>query len=252
MELLPLLFLSFCFLTLSGLTFAAESGPPDTRVIVMEDDDVILPCSLSTNENIEKKLFVWKKEGTVPLKEVFMYDDGTYKGQYEEFKGRVSHFPEQLKHGNASIRMKKTQLEDQGNYTCSFPEMKSTKIFRIELVVGAASEPYVRMLQEKGLLECKVSGAYPKPTLAWRDSDNKTLESVQLKDKEEQGRFYIVIQTTVTNPGCYHCVATQIEISHQIPSSETCMHDDIRSESGIIEATLVSVIFGIIGIVVAF
>lgn len=98
-------------------------------------------------------------------------------------------------------------------------------MFVVYVFTGAASEPYVRMLQEKGLLECKVSGAYPKPTLAWRDSDNKTLESVQLKDKEERGRFYIVIQTTVTNPGCYHCVATQIEILHQIPSSETCMHD---------------------------
>uniref|UniRef100_A0A3Q4GFJ7 Ig-like domain-containing protein n=1 Tax=Neolamprologus brichardi TaxID=32507 RepID=A0A3Q4GFJ7_NEOBR len=106
-------------------------GPPDTRVIVLEDDDVILPCSLSTNQNIEKELFVWKKEGTVPLKEVFMFDDGTYsRGQDDEFKGRVSHFPEQLKHGNASIRMKQTRLEDNGNYTCSFPVMQlSVKTF---------------------------------------------------------------------------------------------------------------------------
>lgn len=114
------------------------SVPPDSRVIVMEDDDVILPCSLSTNQNIEKELFVWKKEGTVPLKEVFMFDAGTYnKGQDDEFKGRVSHFPEQLKYGNASITMSKTKLEDQGNYTCSFPVMQpSVKTSRIELVVG--------------------------------------------------------------------------------------------------------------------
>lgn len=104
----------------------------------MEDDYVILPCSLSTNQNIEKELFVWKKEGTVPLKEVFMFDDGTYsRGQDEEFKGRVSHFPEQLKHGNASITMKQARLEDNGNYTCSFPVMQSSvKTFHIELVVG--------------------------------------------------------------------------------------------------------------------
>ncbi|XP_063328841.1 butyrophilin-like protein 9 [Pelmatolapia mariae] len=146
MELLPLLFLSFCFLTLSGLTFGAESGPPDSRVIVMEDDDVILPCSLSTNENIEKELFVWKKEGTVPLKEVFMFDAGTYsKGQDDEFNGRVSHFPEQLKHGNASIRMSKTKLEDRGIYTCSFPVMQpSVKTSRIELVVGSEIKVVVR------------------------------------------------------------------------------------------------------------
>ncbi|XP_039468622.1 CD276 antigen homolog [Oreochromis aureus] len=143
MELLPLLFLSFCFLTLSGLTFGAESGPPDTRVIVMEDDDVILPCSLSTNQNIEKELFVWKKEGTVPQKEVFMYVGGKHynnglPGQDEQFRDRVSHFPEELKYGNASIRIKQTKLEDKGIYTCIFPDIKpSGKTSRIELVVGS-------------------------------------------------------------------------------------------------------------------
>ncbi|XP_039468540.1 butyrophilin-like protein 1 isoform X2 [Oreochromis aureus] len=223
MELL--LFLSFCFLTLSGLTFGAESGPPDSRVIVMEDDDVTLPCSLSTNENIEKKLFVWKKEGTVPLKEVFMYDAGTYsRGQDDEFKGRVSHFPEQLKYGNASIRMSKTTLEDRGIYICSFPVMQpSVKTSRIELVVGAAPEPYVTILKEKGLLQCKVPGASPKPTVEWWDSDNKKLPSKTVQDEEEQGRFHVTVQTTVTEPGCYHCVATQMEKWHRI-SSEICVH----------------------------
>ncbi|XP_005948525.2 butyrophilin-like protein 10 isoform X3 [Haplochromis burtoni] len=209
MELPPLLFLSFCFLTLSGRTFAAESGPPDSRVIVMEDNDVILPCSLSTNQNIEKELFVWKKEGTVPLKEVFMFDPSTYnKGQDDEFKGRVSHFPEQLKYGNASIRMNKTKLEDQGNYTCSFPVMQpSVKTSRIELVVegilkvrnvsGAASHPSVTNLEEEdhwALLECDVKNASPEPSVEWWDSD--------------------------------------------------------RSGTGMMRATIVSVIFGIIGIVV--
>ncbi|XP_006809598.1 CD276 antigen-like isoform X1 [Neolamprologus brichardi] len=236
MELLALLFPSFCFLTLSGLTFGAESGPPDTRVIVLEDDDVILPCSLSTNQNIEKELFVWKKEGTVPLKEVFMFDDGTYsRGQDDEFKGRVSHFPEQLKHGNASIRMKQTRLEDNGNYTCSFPVMQlSVKTFRIELVVGgklklrnfpgAARKPYVTILKDKGLLQCEVPGASPKPTVEWKDSNGKPLPSKMVQDEEEQGRFHLTIQTTVTDPGCYHCVATQMEKWHQI-SSEICVHD---------------------------
>ncbi|XP_039468523.1 butyrophilin-like protein 10 isoform X2 [Oreochromis aureus] len=340
MELLPLLFLSFCFLTLSGLTFGAESASP---VIVMEDDDVILPCSLSTNENIESMLFVWKKEGTVPRKEVFMYDAGTdSKGQDEEFKGRVSHFPEQLKHGNASIRINKTTLEDNGNYTCSFPIIQSSgKTFRIELVVGAAPQPsvtnldqtndwallqcdvqgaypkptvewwnsnnqtipseepqvskngerfyvtlkatvrkidryrcvatqkeihhqiykeinvhlngaapkpYVTMLETKGQLECEVLGASPKPTVEWWDNNNKTLHSKMLQYKEEHGLSYITIQTTVTKPGCYRCVATQMDIGHQIPSSKICVHDVTRSGTGMTRAALVSVIFGIVGI----
>lgn len=105
-------------------------------MIVKEDDDAILPCSLSTNENIESIVFDWKKEETV---QVFMYNKGDHHNngltdQNEQFKSRVTHFPEELKHGNASIRIKEIKREDKGNYTCFFP--KSRKIFNVELVVG--------------------------------------------------------------------------------------------------------------------
>uniref|UniRef100_A0AAZ1Y1X1 Ig-like domain-containing protein n=1 Tax=Oreochromis aureus TaxID=47969 RepID=A0AAZ1Y1X1_OREAU len=232
MELLPLLFLSFCFLTLSGLTFGAESGPPDTRVIVMEDDDVILPCSLSTNQNIEKELFVWKKEGTVPLKEVFMFDAGTYsKGQDDEFKGRVSHFPEQLKYGNASIRMSKTKLEDRGIYTCSFPVMQpSVKTSRIELVVG--SEIKVVGEGSDAILPCSLSTkeSVVQKLFDWRKKAPNTQEVFMYnggihynnglpgQDEHFRGRVshfpqelqfgnasIIIRNTTVADSGVYTC-----------------------------------------------
>ncbi|XP_076740462.1 butyrophilin-like protein 2 [Maylandia zebra] len=237
MELPPLLFLSFCFLTLSGRTFAAESETPVARVTVREDDDVILPCSLDTNENIESMLFDWVKE--VPRKEVFMYRNRSHynnglPGQDVEFKGRVSHYPEELKYGNASIRLKQTRLEDKGTYTCIFPEIKPReKIFRIELVVGAAPKPYVTILKEKGLLQCQVPGASPKPTVEWWDSDNKTLPFKTVQDEEQQGRFHVTVQTTVTEPGCYHCVATQMEKWHRI-SSEICVHHGLPEWAAIL------------------
>ncbi|CAI5686574.1 unnamed protein product [Oreochromis niloticus] len=252
MELL--LFLSFCFLTLSGLTFGAESGTPVARVTVREDDDVILPCSLDTNENIESMLFDWVKEE--PRKEVFMYRNRNHynnglPGQDVEFKGRVSHFPEELKYGNASIKLKQTRVEDNGTYTCIFPDIKpSEKIFRIELVVGAAPEPYVTILKEKGLLQCKVPGASPKPTVEWRDSDNKTLLSKTVQDEEEQGRFHIIVQTTVTEPGCYHCVATQMEKWHRI-SSEICVHHVLPEWAAILIGGFIVVIIVGVGVAVA-
>lgn len=104
-----------------------------TSVTVKEDDDAILPCSLGTNENIESKLFDWKKEETV---NVFLYkpDNNPRSNPGDNFKGRVSHFPGELEHGNASIKIIKTRLEDKGNYTCLF--LDNRKKFRVELVVG--------------------------------------------------------------------------------------------------------------------
>ncbi|XP_073324549.1 V-set domain-containing T-cell activation inhibitor 1-like [Pagrus major] len=133
MELLPLVCL--CLLSCSGETSAAGDG---VKVVVKEDDDAVLPCSLSNKEDITGKLFDWKKDGQ---KEVFMYDSGIHynnglSGQDEQFKGRVSHFQDQLKNGDASIKITKTKMADSGNYSCIFPRPEPRQTFNIELVVG--------------------------------------------------------------------------------------------------------------------
>ncbi|XP_038552838.1 immunoglobulin superfamily member 11-like isoform X1 [Micropterus salmoides] len=104
---------------------------------VKKGRDVVLPCSLSSKENIEFKRFDWKKDGQ---KKVFLYDVGTHynngrAGQAWQFKGRVSHFPDELKYGNASITIRNTKVIDSGNYTCDFPDLQSSQIINIQLVV---------------------------------------------------------------------------------------------------------------------
>lgn len=97
-------------------------------MIVKEGDYAILPCSLGTS--IEFVRFEWTKEGTE--KKVYILDTG--EGYSPALSDRVSHFRDDLKNGNASIRIKNAQLEDRGNYTCDFPSRRKT--FRIKLVVG--------------------------------------------------------------------------------------------------------------------
>ncbi|XP_045898404.1 butyrophilin subfamily 2 member A2-like [Micropterus dolomieu] len=230
MKLLPLACL--CLLTRSGTTLADEQSP--VIIEVEEDSDVILPCSLSTKEDIEYKLFDWKKDGQ---KEVFLYEAGTHynngrPGQDEQFKGRVSHFPDELKYGNASIIIRNTKVTDSGNYTCDFPLLQPRQIFNIQLVVdrilkdrsaeniaGASPKPYVTTIDETKdweLLQCEVLGASSKPTVEWQDSAGNKLPAEEPQVSERGGSFYIILQTTVMKTDHYRCVATQEEISHQI------------------------------------
>lgn len=109
---------------------------------VREGDDAILPCSLGTNENIQNVRFDWTKEGTE--KDVFIHDTGTDCSP--ALRGRVSYFPDDLKNGNASIRINKVQLKDGGIYTCNFPSRGKT--FRIELVV--VGECYYQLIIYRG------------------------------------------------------------------------------------------------------
>ncbi|KAA8577888.1 hypothetical protein FQN60_005264 [Etheostoma spectabile] len=135
---------------------------PSKVIKVEEDSDVVLPCALSTKENITSGLFDWKKDPQryEGQKEVFMYVEGIHYnnglgGQTEEFKGRVSHFQDELKHGNASITIRNTKMADSGVYSCYFPRLQTPQIFYIKLdVVG-------RVLKDR-------SGEnIPGPSLGW-------------------------------------------------------------------------------------
>ncbi|XP_031135539.1 butyrophilin subfamily 2 member A2-like [Sander lucioperca] len=209
----------------------------DPKVTVGQDSDVVLPCSLSTKENTEFKLFDWRKVAQKDdgLKEVFLYDGGSHYnngrgGQSEEFKGRVSHFQDELKHGNASIIIRNTKISDNGVYTCDFPRLQPPQKFYIELVVvpvlkdrrdenipDAGPKPFVTTHKAKDgvLLQCEVHGT-PKPKVEWQDSAGNILTAEELQVSEREGRFYITLTTTVTETDDYRCVARQETINHQI------------------------------------
>lgn len=112
-----------------------------TRMVVMEGQDVLLSCSIGSSTNIQLELFDWKKDSQ---KEVFMYDRGSHynkdrSDQDPQFKGRVFHFPEELQHGNASVLLRHSQVEDSGNYTCDFPFHQPSRRADVQLIVGESS-----------------------------------------------------------------------------------------------------------------
>ncbi|XP_070708101.1 V-set domain-containing T-cell activation inhibitor 1-like [Pempheris klunzingeri] len=233
MQLLPVA----CLCLLSCSAVADGNGSEVTRVVVKEDGDALLPCSLSTEQNIQSELFDWKKDG----RNVFLYDaadeyNSGRSGQDVQFKGRVFHFQDQLKHGNASIIIRNTRVEDSGDYTCAFPRLQG-HVFHIKLVVGAAPKPSITTLEEtndREVLQCEVHGAFPKPTVEWKDSAGNILPAEDTQVSERGGRFYITVNTTVTKTGRYRCVATQETIHHQIYSETSVTINGASSKPNIV------------------
>ncbi|XP_062266265.1 CD276 antigen-like isoform X2 [Platichthys flesus] len=186
-------------------------GPDVIKVFVTEGDDVILPCSPRPNVSIEATVFDWKRNN----KEVFLFDNSSYFGngradQDQDFKGRVSHFAEELKHGNASILLRDTRTTDSGNYTCIFPHLVPEQRYRIDLVVGAATTPYVKIRNITGdwvLLECFVRDAYPEPQVEWQTSDGNVVPAEEPQVSPRGHRFDVLLLTTVkkTTTNMYRC-----------------------------------------------
>ncbi|XP_033938552.1 butyrophilin-like protein 10 isoform X2 [Pseudochaenichthys georgianus] len=220
LPLLPLLPLLLLFSLLTGNSSACTKAV--SKVISAEGTDVILPCSPSIRVNLQNKLFDWKKVGQGATQhEVFMWDSADHydrhSGQSEQFKGRVSHFQNELQHGNASIVIRETKVIDSGSYSCFFPRQPSEK-FCIELVVGASPEPYVTILDQTkdwSLLQCLVRGSFPAPKVEWRDSSGNILSAEEPQVSKTGDRYSVALNTTVTKTDRYQCVATQEEIKHQ-------------------------------------
>ncbi|XP_068578228.1 V-set domain-containing T-cell activation inhibitor 1-like isoform X2 [Cebidichthys violaceus] len=216
----------FCLLTCSGLTHGLDHG---VRMVVEDGSDVILPCSLSNKQDITAAAFHWKKEAQKDQrqKEVFFYDAATHynnghDGQSEEFKGRVSHFEDQLNHGNASIIIRNTKMADSGNYICVFPQLQPRQTFYIELVVGAAPQPYIWTLHDTkywSLLQCEVRLAFPKPEVEWQDGAGNKLPAEEPQVSKRGGSYDITLKSTVNKTDLYHCVVEQEDIKHRVTSN---------------------------------
>ncbi|XP_039468553.1 butyrophilin-like protein 1 isoform X2 [Oreochromis aureus] len=213
-----------CFLALVFGTSGHENGPEVVTVVVSEGSDAVLPCSVSTS--LVQELFDWRRRNDQGTQEVFMYQNCSHynnglKGQHDQFKGRASHFPQQLQFGNASIIIRNTTISDSGNYTCDFPNLQPEQIFSIKLVVRAAPKPVVWLVKEtedQVQLHCVVLGAFPKPKVEWKDSDGNIFPAEEPQVLYRGDRYYITFLTTVTatNTSLFHCVATQEEIGHVI------------------------------------
>ncbi|XP_030266644.1 butyrophilin subfamily 3 member A3-like isoform X2 [Sparus aurata] len=218
MELLPLVCL--CLLSCSG---------DAVRVVVKEGSDAVLPCLISTEVNLAGKLFVWRKDDQ---KEVFLYDGNIHynygrTGRDEQFKGRVSHFQDQLQNGNASIKITRTKMDDSGNYSCDFPRLQSQTSI-IELVVA------VRVLVKEGsdaVLPCWISTEVnlAGEVFAWRKDDQKEVlihypHSRTVQDLDFQGRVshfqdqlqngdasIKITRTKMADSGIYSCIFPDLQ-----------------------------------------
>ncbi|XP_047216108.1 V-set domain-containing T-cell activation inhibitor 1-like isoform X2 [Girardinichthys multiradiatus] len=239
MELLVLV--SLCLLTFTGKTFGDKLD--QTPIIIKEDESVILPCSFSTS--LTNYRFDWKKDG----KDVFLYENGRVNPSSpdEQFNGRVSHFPDEVKSGNASITIKQVKVSDSGTYTCLNLDGKEEERQQIKLTVGAFAKPLVssHITADWALLRCEVLDASPEPTVVWYDSDGNNVSDRKPEVRETGGRYNIILETKVTKTDNYTCVATQNELNHQsnkttsVNIKGTCPKPTIRIIEKLNNGTLV-------------
>ncbi|TWW61436.1 hypothetical protein D4764_04G0000820 [Takifugu flavidus] len=197
--------------------------PTRIRMVVKEDSEVVLNCSASGS--VRDQVFDWRKDDDV---DVFLYSRGLTYGS-----GLSGQSPQSSGFGKRVDQIKKAEVRDSGNYTCTFPRSAPVLRSEISLVVecilkvrppgeGASPEPLIRIVDggpDRALLLCEVKGAHPRPAVQWQDSSGRVLPAQETESEERDGRFYVTVRANVSRSGDYSCVVTQEDVCHQISST---------------------------------
>ncbi|MEQ2275742.1 hypothetical protein XENORESO_007969 [Xenotaenia resolanae] len=160
-QLWSFLFWCLCILTFTGKSFGDET----CLVKIKTDQDVTLPCSFGTT--LLDKRINWKKDG----KDIFLYENGQVKpsSQDGQCKVQVSHFPDELKSGNASITIKQAKVSDSGTYICLFYEQdRILPTGRVEIKLTVDPVNITMDVYEDVILPCSFSTSLTDKRFDWK------------------------------------------------------------------------------------
>ncbi|KAL7858913.1 hypothetical protein SRHO_G00140600 [Serrasalmus rhombeus] len=161
---------------------------PGSPVVAVAGSDVVLPCSVrrlagqsslsAVDMNIQ-----WTRpdlgDGVVHFYE--NHRDVNTR-QIPQYSGRTAVFTEELQNGNVSLRLRKVDLHDEGNYKCRVDSEYWNDDVSIYLRVEVIGEHPVISVEkydsnsEQFSLLCESKGWRPEPDLQWLNSkgENQT------------------------------------------------------------------------------
>ncbi|XP_077773319.1 butyrophilin-like protein 9 [Podarcis muralis] len=192
--------------------------PPENPIVGLLGKEVILPCQLTTSSipestSIQVQWILDKSSEKIDVKSY--YGRNRPETQDNRYRGRAELSRIDLSKGNMSLILKKTQLSDQGNYSCIVFLGDWYEEVVVELLLAAqGTEPTIALVDYKGWgigLACSSNGWYPKPKAFWLDSEGKvrSKQSDTTITETKAGDFSVSSSIT-TESGVDHEVSCKI------------------------------------------
>ncbi|XP_039466106.1 butyrophilin subfamily 3 member A2-like [Oreochromis aureus] len=216
---------------LSSCTGTAASANNVPKIVASAGETVLLPCSTTASDDVPA--VEWSREG-LPPDIAFLYRDGceTFEMKNPVFQYRTNLIRDELHHGNLSMVMSNVQRNDSGTYRCAIVRNPKTVIARVELFVGAVSEPTLSVVPDVGgglTLQCEAKCWFPEPTIRFLDAQGNEISAEDPKrDKESLGCFTVKRRVTLqTATNRVTCRVHQPEVNQtrdsEIYISDECM-----------------------------
>uniref|UniRef100_A0A8C9SLS9 Ig-like domain-containing protein n=1 Tax=Scleropages formosus TaxID=113540 RepID=A0A8C9SLS9_SCLFO len=179
-------------------------GPADP-VVAVAGEDVVLPCYLKPSISAVDLHIEWFRIQTEdPLVHLYQDHEDRNENQIPSYRGRTSLFPEELRNGNTSLKVKNVRGSDNGQYKCL---VQSAECYTISIFIAIGTQPVISIegYKKGGIsLVCESKGWYPQPQVVWMDSEGHNLPAGHTERHTDSMDLFtvrrrVIVQETETN-----------------------------------------------------
>ncbi|KAL6488115.1 hypothetical protein MHYP_G00047410 [Metynnis hypsauchen] len=192
--------LSCLLLLLSGVSSYTEFeiSVPSGGQVGVYGQSVVLFCSFPTGGSwdVSSSVITWQRG--LEVVHSFYHSQDQLDRQHPHYANRTSLYHQEMAKGNASLRLDRVTLEDDGIYTCSVSTQigSQKKSFRLR-VAAFYPEPHLHInLLSNGQVDLLLTsqGGYPSPSLQWLmgNTEDVTEETQTQLEQDQHTRLYSV------------------------------------------------------------
>ncbi|KAF0885995.1 CD276 protein, partial [Crocuta crocuta] len=226
------------------ITGALEVQVPEDPVVALVGTDATLRCSFSPEPgfSLAQLNLIWQLTDTKQL--VHSFAEGRDQGS--AYANRTALFPDLLAQGNASLRLQRVRVADEGSFTC-FVSIRDFGSAAVSLQVAAPySKPSMTLEPNKDLrpgdtvtITCSSYRGYPEAEVFWQDGQGAPLTgNVNVTTSQmanEQGLFDVrsVLRVVLGANGTYSCLVRNPVLQQDAHGSVTITPH--RSPTGAVE-----------------
>ncbi|XP_053353784.1 butyrophilin subfamily 1 member A1-like [Clarias gariepinus] len=192
---------------------------PESSLVAIAGEDLILPCFIKPNTSAVDMTVEWFKldAGFSP---VHFYNDheDRNENQAQTYKGRTSLFKEELKKGNASLKLSAVRVSDEGEYKCLIEDKSWSDDVVVSVIVEVRGSHPVITMESYGNsgginLVCESRGWNPEPEVLWLDREGAPLTAEETQIHRETAGFSVKRRITVhdySDTNKFYCRFQQI------------------------------------------
>ncbi|XP_041842113.1 uncharacterized protein LOC121640433 isoform X1 [Melanotaenia boesemani] len=161
------------FVVLLILLHVSQHALPGVVEVNEGAESVLLPCRYSGFIE-DNPTVMWTRSDLSPTSVHLQGEKGALKEQNQRYRGRTSVMTDAFDTSDFSLTLRKPELSDSGDYTCSFrDDLGKPKVADVQLVVKDHQEE-VKVTEgaESVILPCRTTPDLPKDvTVEWTRSD---------------------------------------------------------------------------------